>query len=184
MRISLFVAFLVSVLLLSQGCSRKEQSATLSPSPKNIAEVTTVQARPGMAPNFSWKEKSGNTIDFDSFKGTVTLINFWATWCGPCKAELPDLIALQKEYADKNLRIIGISKDQGLDVLDEVADFVRDHGITYQILLSTSELDEAFGNIDAIPTSFIIDKNGKIAASFVGIRSKEALAEAINPLLN
>jgi len=183
---AIFYALIIASILLA-GCSKKQdagiRTGTSSSQSSNVSEITNVSKRPDMAPNFSWKDVSGKTIDFDSFKGKVTLINFWATWCGPCKRELPDLVALSKEMANKNVKVLGISTDRGSNVIDDVKAFVSENGISYQILISNEEIEEAFGNIRVVPTSFLIGADGKIAQTIVGMRSKEQFAEAINALL-
>ncbi len=175
--------------LFLTSCTKQQKIENSTPptpsvSSSNIAEVTTVTLRPNLAPNFSWKDAAGKQTDFESFRGKVTLLNFWATWCGPCKRELPDLIALSKELADKNIKILGISVDRGGDVLNSVKSFTEEYGIPYQIVIANDELVEAFGNVYAIPTSFVVDQQGKIVQTLVGIRSKEAIAQALVSVLN
>jgi thiol-disulfide isomerase/thioredoxin len=179
MRIMTFL-LLVSTLLLAAGCSKKEGDASKNSAiAANVAEVATVEQRAGRAPNFTWKDASGKTVSFDEFKGSVTLVNFWATWCVPCKQEIPDLIAISNELASKNIKIIGISTDRGLSVTDDVSSFVKEKGIPYQILISNDDLESSFGNIRMIPASFIIDANGMIVKELVGLHSKAAFVEAI-----
>lgn len=166
------------------GCATKreprpEGGAIITQRTSQVTEVLTVTTRPDAAPNFTWKDSTGKTVDFDSFKGKVTLINFWATWCGPCKRELPDLVALSSELASQNVKIIGVSTDRGANVVDEVSAFVKEHGLTYQNVIANADLEEAFGNIRAIPISFLIDAHGKISQTIVGLRSKEFYAQAI-----
>ncbi len=186
--ISIITVFVLSIIL-NTGCSKKEkaeqnegQSASVS-STQNVSEISNVQLRDGVVPNFSFTDANGQTTNFDSFKGKVTLVNFWATWCGPCKVELPDLIELSKEYADRNVRFIGISTDRGSDVVEDVRSFVQKSGITYQIVIANDDIETAYGNIHAIPTTFIVDENGKIVESFVGVRSKSYFADALNKAL-
>ena len=174
-------------LLIIAGCTKQQQSETSKQSDQKnssiVFAVNSVSTRPDLVPNFSWKDSSGKTIDFDSFRGKVTLINFWATWCGPCKHELPDLVQISKDFADKNVKLLGISTDRGADAASAVASFVQEHGIPYQNLISNEQLEEAFGNIPAIPTSFLIDSNGKIVQTYVGGRTKEFFSDAITALL-
>ena len=174
---------LFAALLLFPHCGTKERTEEGVISSSNIAEVINVEKRGDKVPNFSWKAATGKTVDFDSYRGDVTLVNFWATWCGPCKRELPDLIALQKELGPRNVKILGISTDRGSDVIGEVHAFVKNQGITYQVVISSSELEEAFGNIRAIPASFLIDKNGTIIQKIIGMRNKEFFSSAILALL-
>ncbi|MBI3194365.1 MAG: TlpA family protein disulfide reductase [Ignavibacteriae bacterium] len=185
--ISIFV--LIVLLLFATGCSKKEkeieqtEQSGSTASAHNVSEIDNVQLREGIVPNFSFTDANGQTTNFDSFKGKVTLVNFWATWCGPCKMELPDLIALSKEYADRNVRFIGISTDRGSDVVEDVRTFVQKSGITYQIVIANDEIESAYGNVNAIPTTFIVDENGKIVDSFIAVRSKTFFAEALNKAL-
>lgn len=181
------ILILTFIFTIWYGCSKKEQSESIEnntvPKASNVSEILNVAKRSDLAPNFSWRDKDGKTIDFDKFRGKVTLVNFWATWCGPCKRELPDLIALSKEMADKNVKILGVSTDRGSNVIEDVRAFVAEKGIPYQNLIANEYLEEAFGNVRVIPTSFIIDAEGKIVQTIVGMRSKEQFAEAINALL-
>jgi len=174
-------------LWIIAGCTQQQHSETSNQSDQKnssiVFAVNSVNTRPDLVPNFSWKDSSGKNIDFDSYRGKVTLINFWATWCGPCKHELPDLVQISKDFSDKNVKLLGISTDRGADAADAVASFVREHGIPYQNLISNEQLEEAFGNIPAIPTSFLINSDGKIVQTFVGGRSKEFFSEAITALL-
>lgn len=181
------IASALVALLLLAGCSTKRQDndtadeGTTSRA-ANVAGVLSVTTREGKVPNFSWKDGSGRVVDFDSYRGDVALINFWATWCGPCKREIPDLVAISREMAPRNVKIIGISTDRGSNVLDEVSSFVAENGIPYQIVISNEDLESAFGNIRAIPTSFLIDRNGNIAQTIVGARPKAVFLQAITAL--
>ncbi len=175
----LIIAF---ALLSLAGCSKKEGQAGSARSAgvaDNVAEITSVQARPGHVPEFTWKDASGTSVSIDAFRGHVTLVNFWATWCGPCKKELPDLIAISKELAAKNVTVIGISTDRGMSVVDDVSAFVKEKGIPYQILISNDDLESAFGNVRLMPTSFVVDANGAIAKELVGIQTKQSFVDAI-----
>jgi thiol-disulfide isomerase/thioredoxin len=184
-----FSFILVLSFVLIPGCAKKEKESQNSEelnsvaSAQNVSEINNVQLRDGIVPNFSFTDANGQTTNFDSFKGKVTLVNFWATWCGPCKMELPDLIALSKEYADQNVRFIGISTDRGSDVLEDVRTFVQKSGISYQIVIANDDIESAYGNINAIPTTFIVDENGKVVESFVGVRSKAFFTDALNKAL-
>ena len=182
-----FIVFLLTVFLACSGCTKKEKTESTAqpstPNVSNVAEVKTVEKRTDRASNFSWVDANGKTVDFDSYRGTVTIVNFWTTWCGPCKKELPDLIALSKELANRNVKFIGVSLDLGPNVINDVRTFVQEAGIPYQIVIANAELEDAYGNPRAIPTSFLIDKDGKIVQTFIGGRSKEVFEQNINILL-
>lgn len=180
-----FFTFLLFAALLSAGCAKKEKTDTSGSTGGSVyvGEVSDVTRREGRVPDFKWKDSAGHVTDFDSFRGKVTVINFWATWCVPCKKELPDLIALSREMAPKDVKVLGISTDRGGNVQAEVGSFAAERGIPYPILLSSDDLESAFGNITGIPTTFIVDANGKIVHTFVGGRTKEMFTQAIAPLL-
>ncbi len=172
----------VSLLLLI-GCNKREQSRpsgdAKGTTSDNVAEVVSVEKRADRVPNFSWKDNSGNTLNFDGARGKVTLVNFWATWCGPCKRELPDLIALSTELSNRGVKVIGVSTDRGANAIEDVRSFVRERGIPYQVLVSSEDLEQAFGNVNFLPTSFIVNADGKIVQTFVGPRTKEFFSEAL-----
>ena len=178
-----------SFMLLSfliAGCGRKDAhtgGAQPSAGGGTVAEVSSVVKRPDRAPNFSWKDSSGKIVDFDAYHGKVTFINFWATWCGPCKKELPDLVALSQELAARNVKFIGVSTDRGPNIIEDVRSFVNEHGIPYPIVISNEDLEDAFGNPRAIPTSYLVDADGRIAQTLIGLQSKQALTQTITSLL-
>jgi thiol-disulfide isomerase/thioredoxin len=175
------VISLILLALAAAGCGKKEEQAGSAgtATAQNVAEVLTVEQRDGRAPNFTWKDASGQTVSFDAFRGSVTLVNFWATWCVPCKQEIPDLVAISNELAAKNIKVIGISTDRGMSVTEDVSAFVKEKGIPYQILISNDDLESAFGNIRMIPASLIVDANGTIVKELVGLHSKEAFVQAL-----
>jgi thiol-disulfide isomerase/thioredoxin len=184
MRIRLLV--FSSILLIGfTGCGKKDSRAGDAPpaSGSNVADVMNVVKRSDKVPNFSWKDSTGKVQDFDSYRGKVTFVNFWATWCGPCKAELPDLVSLSRELAPRDVRFIGISTDRGPNIIEDVRTFVNEHGIPYPVIVANDDLSEAFGDPRMIPTSYLVDSDGKIAKTLVGMQSKDALAQAITALL-
>ena len=182
-----FPIVFLSILTLLSGCAKKDTSETsgqaASPGSDNVAEVISVVKRADKAPNFSWKDASGTTMNLDSLHADVTLLNFWATWCGPCKKELPDLIELSKDFAHRNVRFIGVSLDRGPNIIEDVRSFVRQENIPYQNVLATDELVEAYGNVRSIPTTVLINADGKIVQTFIGFRPKELYAGSIIALL-
>jgi thiol-disulfide isomerase/thioredoxin len=114
---------------------------------------------------FTAPDLDGKAVSLAALRGKVVIVNFWATWCPPCREEIPDLIALQAKYKD-TLQIVGVSQDSGS--LDEVRKFAREHGMNYPTIMSTPELEKLFPGIYALPTSFMIDREGRIAQKHVG----------------
>lgn len=121
---------------------------------------------PKPMPTFSLKGLDGTPIDSSRFAGKVVILNFWATWCPPCRAEIPELIALQDKYRDQ-IQIIGVSEDDAPP--DAVRQFVAEHGMTYAVAMTTPDMERAFPGIDALPTSFLIDRQGRVVRKHVGM---------------
>jgi peroxiredoxin len=143
------------------------------------------------APQFSLEDLSGKKISLADYKGKALLINFWATWCGPCKVETPWLVDLRNQYAPKGFEILGVSTDD-IDRDDarmfgtekkEIADFVERMRMPYPVLIEGDKLSKPYGGLDAMPTSFFVDRNGKIVAATMGISSKDDIETNIRKAL-
>lgn len=133
----------------------------------------------GIAPGFTLPDLNGKPVSLADFKGKVVVLDFWATWCPPCRREIPDFIKLQTEYGSKSVQIVGIA----LDEPGKVQEFARQNGMNYPVLLGTQEISVKYGGIEGIPTTFIIDKNGKIANRFEAFRPRAVFEEEIKKLL-
>jgi thiol-disulfide isomerase/thioredoxin len=133
------------------------------------------------APNFSLQSQNGKMIELSKLKGKVVLVNFWATWCPPCRAEIPDFIEVYKAYKSKGFEIVGIALDE--DGWLKVTPYVEEVKINYPIVLGSAKVVQQYGGIDAIPMTFIIDKKGYIVDSQMGILSKELLEQKLKSLL-
>ncbi|HEY5616278.1 MAG TPA: TlpA disulfide reductase family protein [Bacteroidota bacterium] len=133
------------------------------------------------APDFTLKTSDGKTIQLSKLKGKVVLVNFWATWCGPCKAEIPDFMEVYSAYKSKGFEIVGIALDgEGWEV---VKPYMQKIKINYPIVIGDGPLTVAYGGIDAIPTSFLVDKEGYIVGKRVGLLQKEVLENSLKQLL-
>lgn len=185
---------LLLVTLMLIGCSpqdnkqnatpQQQTSASATQYKENVSLVQSVEPQDGTAPNFAFYDESGKQVSFaDVAKGKPVLLNFWATWCGPCIKEMPDLVALNEEYKAKGGLVIGISVDKDADVLTLVSDFSKANNVTYPIVIDNGDLENAFGGLRGIPTTFYIDKNGKIAKKLIGLQSKEKFASEFDALL-
>ena len=122
---------------------------------------------PDPAPDFKLTGLDGKPVTLAASKGKVILLNFWATWCGPCRAEIPDLVELQNKYKDR-LQILGLVVDD--DDLDAIKSFVSEFGINYPVAVATTEIRLHYGGIPALPTSFVLDSEGRIVQKHEGLR--------------
>jgi thiol-disulfide isomerase/thioredoxin len=121
---------------------------------------------PKPAPAFTLKDLDGREISPASLRGKVVIVNFWATWCGPCRAEIPDLVALQEKYKD-TLQVIGISEDEaGVEVVKR---FAAEHKVNYPVAMTTPEMEKLFPGVGALPTSFILDRESRVVQKHVGM---------------
>jgi thiol-disulfide isomerase/thioredoxin len=131
--------------------------------------------------NFTIKDMNGVDVNLASFKGKVILLNFWATWCGPCKLEIPDLVELQRDYGD-DLVVLGFSVD---DTAEQIRPYAAEYKMNYPVLvgLGHENVQEAYGPLFGIPVSVLIDRQGRIAKKMSGIRSKEQFDREIQAVL-
>jgi thiol-disulfide isomerase/thioredoxin len=160
------------------GASARPASAAPDPmvaAPASVRLYRDPQALPG----FSVQTLQGQRLSSADLKGKVTIINFWATWCGPCKAEIPDLVALQDRYRDY-VQIIGISEDE--DGPDVVRRFADERKINYAIAMANDDIRKVFPGVVALPTSFILDREGRVVQKHVGLLSKAMTEHEVRAL--
>jgi thiol-disulfide isomerase/thioredoxin len=163
---------LVAVVIASAvaiGWATKRYDHRTGPEvPAPAAEKLTLRffRDPAPVPAIVLRDLDGRDLSSAGWRGKVTIVNFWATWCPPCRAEIPALIALQEKYRDR-LQIIGVSQDEG--PTDAVRRFAAAHQINYPIVMMTREIEQAFPGIEALPTSFVVDRGLLIVQKHVGM---------------
>jgi thiol-disulfide isomerase/thioredoxin len=137
---------------------------------------------PTPAPGWELKDVDGKPVNFSQFKGKVVVLDFWATWCGPCRSEIPGYVKLEEKYKDKGLVIIGVSLDQeGPEVVKK---FIGEFHMNYQVVMGEDAVVQAFGGVDGIPTTFIIDRTGKIRDKKVGAMETAEYEKVLLQYLN
>lgn len=141
----------------------------------------SVLAQESTAPQFALKDVNGNTVRLRAYRGKVVLINFWATWCPPCRAEMPDLVRLQREHAGQGLQIIGITYPPETKI--RVQRFARSLKVNYPIILGTREIRARFSSEETLPLTVVIDRDGKVNDIISGILLRQEFDEKIKPLL-
>ncbi len=179
-RLYIPVLLLTTVVLLS-GCGAKSDE-TSTPTP---ADETVASASPSYlgktAPDFVLRTLDGKDFRMTDHRGEVVLINFWATWCGPCVVETPELVDLYNDLHEEGLTILGISLDEeGFEV---VAPFAEEFHVTYPIAVDDGTVAEAFGGVYGLPTSYVIDKNGAIQQRFIGIFPTKEMRPVLEEML-
>jgi len=196
------LSFLIIAVLLF-GCNKKTETTDKqkdTPKTENkkvednasglkLYKMESVEASKdkNVAPNFTWTE-NGTKKSLADYKGKTVLINFWATWCGPCKKEMPDLSKINEEMKDKNFLMIGMNIFQQASA-PKVEDYLKSNPVSYITVDCNEELVQAFakasGNdMSAVPVTFILDKEGKIVETVVGGRDKDTFLKLINKHLN
>lgn len=132
------------------------------------------------APDFSLPQLNGQALQLSSFRGKVVLLDFWATWCDPCREETPHLVELQQKYGDRGLQIIGISMDDGPE---PVRGFYQQFHMNYPVVMGTAKTGELYGGVLGLPIAFFIGRDGKIYSKKIGAQSATALERDIEKLL-
>jgi thiol-disulfide isomerase/thioredoxin len=135
---------------------------------------------PDPAPDFELKGIDGKPLNLADSRGKVVFLNFWATWCGPCRLEIPDLVDLQKRYSDR-LQIIGLDVDD--DDVAEIQKYVEENGINYPVAITPADLRTQYGGIPALPTSFVVDTQGRVVQKHVGLFNPQLYETEIRALL-
>lgn len=175
---------LVSASLLVLGLAacqpRAENSPTAEAATAPVAKSASLPVL-GPAPDWTLTDLDGKPVSFAQFKGKVVVVDFWATWCPPCREEIPGYIEMQKKYGADGLVIVGVSLDRAGPA--KVADFVKKNGMNYPVVMGDDAVVDAFGGINAIPTTFLIDRDGNIRDQKVGAVETAAYEKRILAVL-
>jgi peroxiredoxin len=135
------------------------------------------------APDFSLRTVEGKKVSLSDYKGKAVLINFWATWCAPCKIEMPWLVALRKQYAPQGFEILGVSEDEAGTPRTKLAKFGQEEGLNYPLLVGDDAVSRKYGGVEFLPTSYFVGRDGKIVAETAGLVSKDEVEASIKKAL-
>lgn len=150
------------------GCSSRARTAGNEPRDKT-------------APNFSLRDADGKSVQLSDYRGKVVLLNFWATWCGPCRIEIPWFVDFERQYKDRGFAVIGVSMDE--EGWSAIKPFTSEVGVNYRILLGDSSIAEKYGGVDSLPTTFLIDREGRIVSTHIGLVGRSKYENEIKQLL-
>lgn len=181
-----FPTILIALLALTAvHCDGGTPQQPASGTGKVFIVETVTKSPAGKAVDFTWKD-GGKLVSFaDATRGKVVLLNVWATWCGPCIREIPDLIAIAREMGQKGVIVLGISVDRNDGKLQTVKSSVEKYGIPYVTIIDSDDLKiaDAYGGIPSVPATFIIDRNGNVVQRLVGKRAKSEFVTALQKVL-
>ena len=145
------------------------------------AGLTPVKARKP-APEFTLKDANGATVKLSDYRGKVVLLDFWATWCTPCQVEIPWFIEFERGLKGRGFAVVGVSMDE--DGWGVVKPYIQKRGMNYRVLLGDEHLATLYGGLDALPTTLLLDREGRVAATHTGLSDKKGFLDEINALLD
>jgi peroxiredoxin len=150
--------------------------------PRSVKAAVKPENERKTAPEFALKDSNGQTVHLADYKGKVVLLDFWATWCGPCKIEIPWFIEFEQQFKDRGFAVLGVSMDE--DGWDAVKPYMDDLKINYRIMLGNEQVSDIYGGVESLPTTLLIDRQGKIASVPIGLsQGKEEFRNDIDRLL-
>jgi peroxiredoxin len=171
----LFAALLIAIVGMLSAGKYLDRVRRHSPT-KMVGDVRGLAA-----PNFDLPTLDGRRVKLSDYRGKAVLLNFWATWCSPCKVEMPWFVELQKKYGNDGLVILGIAMDDS--DAPKIAQFASEMGVNYPVLLGTDQVSEQYGNVEFLPTSFYIDRDGKIVGKGTGLLGRNEIEDNVRKAL-
>jgi peroxiredoxin len=163
------IALGVSVAVFS-SCSRSKQT-----------EVSQSSSQLKAAPDFTLKDANGSSVKLSDYRGKVVLLNFWATWCVPCKIEIPWFMEFEQQYKNKGFAVLGVAMDD--DDWAAVKPYMAAKKMNYRVVMGSDSVATEYGGIEALPTTFVINQDGRIVASHIGLINKDDYLKEIQGLL-
>lgn len=170
--LALVVVAVIAAAMLYFGFHMARRSGSDAPS---------IVGKSTPAPDFTLEKLSGGNLKLSDLRGKAVLLNFWATWCGPCKIETPWLVEMQNQYGHEGLQVVGVAMDDSGK--DEISKFAKDMGVNYPVLLGKEAVGDEYGGVPALPESFFIGRDGKIVDRIIGLKGKAEIEDAIKKAL-
>ena len=149
---------------------------------QSVTTATADDSKGKIAPDFALRALDGRTVKLSDFRGKAVLLNFWATWCAPCRIEMPWLVEFYKQYQSQGLEIVGVSMDDtGQEMA--IAEFIKERNVNYPILVGNNAVADLYGGLRFLPQTLFIDREGNIVKTMYGIKSKDEFEQSIKELL-
>ncbi len=145
-------------------------------------EAPPILGKTTPAPDFTLEKLDGGSLKLSDLRGKAVLLNFWATWCGPCKIETPWLVEMQNQYGSQGLQVVGVAMDDSGK--DEIAKFAKDMGVNYPVLLGKEAVGDEYGGVPGLPESFFIGRDGKIVDRIIGLKGRADIEDSIKKALS
>jgi thiol-disulfide isomerase/thioredoxin len=168
-----FIAALVAAMLFAGARMARHNSANAPRKGQLIGNA---------APDFELQTLDGNNLKLSDLRGKAVLLNFWATYCGPCKVEMPWFVELQKEYGPQGFQIVGVAMDDASK--EDISKFAKEMGVNYPILLGKDSVADSYGGVNVLPTTFFVDRGGKLLAREFGLQSRSVFVDNIKKALS
>src|SRR5271154_38050 len=168
-----FIAALVAVMLFA-GVRMSHKNAANGPGKGQLIGSS--------APDFELPTLDGKNLKLSDLRGKAVLLNFWATYCGPCKLEMPWFVELQKEYGPQGFQVVGVAMDDAST--EDIAKFAKEMGVNYPILVGKESVGESYGGVNVLPTTFFVDRSGKLIAREFGLQSRSVFVDNIKKALS
>jgi peroxiredoxin len=174
------VIAIVILVIAGMLIAGKRLTKPQTPGARLAGSNAAIKGKP--APDFELADVDGKTVRLADLRGKAVLLNFWATWCPPCKIEIPWFVDLQKQYGPQGLQIVGVAMDDG-NSRNAVAKFAKEMGVNYTVLLGNDKVGDAYGGVEALPTTFYIGRDGKIVSRVFGLVSHKEVEGNIQAAL-
>ncbi len=133
------------------------------------------------APDFALRDSDGRLVHLKDYRGKVVLLDFWATWCGPCRVEIPYFTEFERSNKDRGFAVLGVAMDD--DGWESVRPFLKELSVNYRVVIGDDKTSDQYGGIEALPTTYLIDRDGRIASTHIGLTPKKEFENAIEQLL-